>query len=318
MRLEKQFEASQHGLNPVNYKQHPADIVVDSALVNSRAVVSFGAGVTTQELNDALESAKVFTMGPSNGEISVAGGWAQSGGHGPLTSTYGLGADQVLEYQVVTADGELTIANTVTNTDLFWALRGGGGGTFGIVVQATVKTYPSPAISVSSFWLNTTKTSPRGEIYSAAAYLHSQFPTLNSQGVQGYYFLYSDAIRGVFLIEDKGILVARRLWQPVLRRLQSFKGMAPVIQRHDRYSNFKEFFDATFGMLNQTDYDSNEKCKRRLDWHPTLFECEFNSTTRSADLRRRQRLRRIRRQRPGPTDVLDPVGFGHHHTCSLS
>lgn len=68
-------------------------------------------------------------------------------GHGPLTSKYGLGVDQVLEYKVVTADGNLMVANNITNTDLFWALRGGGGGTFGVIVEATVKAYPTPNIS---------------------------------------------------------------------------------------------------------------------------------------------------------------------------
>lgn len=40
---------------------------------------------------------------------------------------------------MVTADGQLLVANTVTNEDLFWALRGGGAGTWGVVVEATLK-----------------------------------------------------------------------------------------------------------------------------------------------------------------------------------
>jgi FAD/FMN-containing dehydrogenase len=56
---------------------------------------------------------------------------------------YGLGVDNMLEYKVVTADGNLTIANAVTNPDLFWALRGGGGGTWGVVVEATMKVMPT-------------------------------------------------------------------------------------------------------------------------------------------------------------------------------
>lgn len=56
-----------------------------------------------------------------------------------MSMEYGLGADNVLEYKVVTPDGKLTIANAVTNTDLFWALRGGGPSTWGVVVEATVK-----------------------------------------------------------------------------------------------------------------------------------------------------------------------------------
>jgi FAD/FMN-containing dehydrogenase len=49
------------------------------------------------------------------------------GGHGFLTSKVGLGADQVLSLELVTADGRFVTADPNTNTDLFWALRGGGG-----------------------------------------------------------------------------------------------------------------------------------------------------------------------------------------------
>jgi FAD/FMN-containing dehydrogenase len=63
----------------------------------------------------------------------------QGGGHSPFSPLFGLGADNVLEFKVVTADGKLVVANDVVNQDLFWALRGGGGGTWGVVVEATVK-----------------------------------------------------------------------------------------------------------------------------------------------------------------------------------
>jgi hypothetical protein len=46
---------------------------------------------------------------------------------------------------VVTADGKTVIANPYQNKDLFWALRGGGGGTFGVVTKMTLKTYPLPS-----------------------------------------------------------------------------------------------------------------------------------------------------------------------------
>jgi FAD/FMN-containing dehydrogenase len=52
---------------------------------------------------------------------------------------YGLAVDNVVEMKVVTADGRLVVANEVSNPDLFWALRGGGAGTWGVVVEATVK-----------------------------------------------------------------------------------------------------------------------------------------------------------------------------------
>jgi hypothetical protein len=45
--------------------------------------------------------------------VRIAGGWGQLGGHGPLTNMYGLGVDQWLEFQIVTADGKLMVANEV-------------------------------------------------------------------------------------------------------------------------------------------------------------------------------------------------------------
>jgi hypothetical protein len=52
------------------------------------------------------------------------GGWVSYGGHGPVSAHYGLGADQVLEMEIVTADGVLRTVNETSDADLFWALRG--------------------------------------------------------------------------------------------------------------------------------------------------------------------------------------------------
>ena len=60
-------------------------------------------------------------------------GLVQSGGFGSYSKRYGLAAGSLLEAEVVTADGKIRIANACTNADLFWALKGGGGGTFGVV-----------------------------------------------------------------------------------------------------------------------------------------------------------------------------------------
>ena len=60
--------------------------------------------------------------------VGIAGGFLQGGGHSAYTSYYGLAADQVLSIQAVTSDGRFVTADFETNTDLFWAFRGGGGG----------------------------------------------------------------------------------------------------------------------------------------------------------------------------------------------
>jgi len=82
--------------------------------------------------------------------IGANGGWFASGGHGNLASLYGLGADQALELHVVTADGRYVIANELQNTDLFFALRGGGGSTYGVVTSVVVRVYPPTTLASSS------------------------------------------------------------------------------------------------------------------------------------------------------------------------
>lgn len=125
-----------------------------------------------------------------SGSVKTAGGWGQTAGHAPLSAYFGLGVDQVLEYKIVTPDGKLRVANRIINSDLFWALRGGGGGTFGIVVEATVRAYPTPKITVTNWWINSTDTGiiAGDGFWNAMQYLHQQFPQLSAKGAQGYYY----------------------------------------------------------------------------------------------------------------------------------
>ena len=60
---------------------------------------------------------------------------------------YLIGVDNVLEMTIVTADGNHVISNAYLNSDLFWALRGGGGGTWGVVTSVTYKLTP-PLLSL--------------------------------------------------------------------------------------------------------------------------------------------------------------------------
>ena len=76
--------------------------------------------------------------------VGVAG-LIQSGGFGSFSKGYGMAAAGLLEAEVVTADGIVRIANACTNPDLFWALKGGGGGSFGVVTKLTLRTHALPA-----------------------------------------------------------------------------------------------------------------------------------------------------------------------------
>ena len=103
--------------------------------------VRVGPGCTTGEVDHATHA---FGQAVPFGIISTTGvaGLTLSGGHGYLSKQYGLAVDNLLEADVVLADGSFVTASESENTDLLWALRGGGGN-FGVVTSFLFRTNPA-------------------------------------------------------------------------------------------------------------------------------------------------------------------------------
>ncbi|CAF1654522.1 unnamed protein product [Rotaria magnacalcarata] len=85
-------------------------------------------------------------FGGSCNPVGGTGGFLQGGSHSLLSSWKGLGVDQVLEYDVVTEDGQRKIVSPCQNSDLFYALSGGVGGTYDVVVSVVLRIFRSPHI----------------------------------------------------------------------------------------------------------------------------------------------------------------------------
>ncbi|CAF3591691.1 unnamed protein product [Rotaria sp. Silwood1] len=115
-------------------------------LTNVSNAIRIEAGVQWGEVYRLLSNFNLVAIGAASGTVSAVGGYLQGGGHSPLSRWKGMAADQVLEYDVVTADGQRQTINACQNGDLFWALSGGGGGTYAIVLSAVVRTFSSPYI----------------------------------------------------------------------------------------------------------------------------------------------------------------------------
>jgi len=98
-----------------------------------------GAGIQVEEAYVAARAYNFLVVGGDCDTVGVAGGYLQGGGHSALSSLYGLGSDHVLEWEVVDGTGRLLRATPHQNQDLYWALSGGGGGTYGIVSSVVVK-----------------------------------------------------------------------------------------------------------------------------------------------------------------------------------
>jgi FAD/FMN-containing dehydrogenase len=105
--------------------------------------VSIEAGAYWRQAYDAVTTkGGRYVQGGGCMTVGVAG-LVLGGGFGSHSKAYGLAGASLLEAEVVTADGEVRIANACTNPDLFWALKGGGGG-FGVVTRVTLRTHPLP------------------------------------------------------------------------------------------------------------------------------------------------------------------------------
>jgi FAD/FMN-containing dehydrogenase len=129
-------------------------IVVDVSALNSVKVrsdgtVVVGAGTRLSDVYAALAAAGRALPGGSCPTVGIAG-LTLGGGIGVLCRAYGLTCDRLRAADVVTADGDIRTVDAHRDPDLFWALRGGGGGNAAIVTAFTFETVPAPAVSTFS------------------------------------------------------------------------------------------------------------------------------------------------------------------------
>ena len=109
-------------------------VVVDAAA--RRAVI--GAGATFGHINAVLNGYQLHMPGGACEDVAIAG-YMQGGGYGFTSREYGMNCDNVIDVTVMLADGSIVMASESVNSDLFWAIRGGTGNNFGVLLQATYR-----------------------------------------------------------------------------------------------------------------------------------------------------------------------------------
>lgn len=155
----------------------------------------FGAGVTVEEVYHAAEAQNTTVQGGICPSVGWAGGFIQGGGHNPLSGLYGMAADSILAFQVVLPSGHFVTASETTHPDLFWALRGGGGGTYGIVTSVITKAHPNTDVTLTSFILGNstdgTQTVSRENFFKAVRKFWELFPEYTDARTYSFFFIFN-------------------------------------------------------------------------------------------------------------------------------
>jgi hypothetical protein len=222
--------------------KHSAVVVGGSNPVSHKAINSGGYAQSSHTHPKIAQSVGVI-------------GWFQGGGHGPLSSTYGMGADNLLQATLVTPTGELLTVNECQYPDLFYALRGGGGGTWGIVLSVVMKAYPTPQTSMHVLSLQATQINRDStkRFWDLMAYIHSEMPRLKDGGMQGYYGMVgppinpSYALQWGFYLFDKPNGTAEELFAPIKKRLDDEGHNFAYFTQVRSAPTFFELYNASIG-----------------------------------------------------------------------
>ena len=165
------------------WMHHLKDIEIfdyNSSTYSGKAI-KMGAGVQGFEAYEAAHAQGLAVVSGECPTVGIAGGYTQGGGHSALASKYGLAADQTLEWELVTGTGEILTANREGNSDLYWALSGGGGGTYGVTTSLTSKAHPDIPMSGANLSFSSQNLS-QDDYYNAIEAYHALLPTIVDAG----------------------------------------------------------------------------------------------------------------------------------------
>jgi FAD/FMN-containing dehydrogenase len=145
-----QARARSGGHSYAGYSTLSNGVVLDLRELNSVRVdksagtATIGAGAQLIDISAGLAKAGAMLPVGSCPSVGVSG-VTLGGGFGLASRRFGLTADNLIAAQIVTADGQLRTVNARSDPNLLWALKGGGGGNFGVVTEFTFNIHPLPA-----------------------------------------------------------------------------------------------------------------------------------------------------------------------------
>jgi hypothetical protein len=217
------------------------------------------------------------------------GGYIQGGGHSPLSSIHGIAADQALSFEVVLASGRFITASATQNPSLFWALRGGGGSTFGVVTSVTIKAYPTIPVTVTQFSFGVGGNVTYDAFWAGMRAYFSHFIEFPAAGTYAYFFVLP-APAPILLMEpffapNLSAAETSALLQPWLNELAALGIVVEPVYNH--YPSFYSAWMANFPqeIVGQDDVFIGSRLFPRQNWeNETLLNATFEEYKKSSDL----------------------------------
>jgi hypothetical protein len=162
---------------------------------------------------------------------------------------------------VVTPTGEILIANECQNSDIFWASRGGGGGTYGVITKITMKAYPMPQTTLWQWYIKSQNGTSTDDWWKLVADLHALMVDINNKGFQGYYTITRDAeglwdFGGFFLAYDKSNATIQQILTPFATKLNASADLASIDTW--KVKSYDTWIDAYNALPTQSSTDSKD------------------------------------------------------------
>jgi hypothetical protein len=181
----------------------------------------------------------------------------------------------VLEAQVILANGSIVVANPCINPDLFTALRGGGGGTYGVVISVTIKAHPSRPVVAHTLAIVPTSTSNLNPFLDAITDLYTFYPTLSESGFSGYgswsindpITTYGNSPAGykhAFAALDKPLVSAKSALEPILDTL-SVHDAIDIFVSWFEFPSYAAYYRAMSGVHQKTGVPETSLASRMFD-----------------------------------------------------
>ncbi|KAF1954516.1 FAD-binding domain-containing protein [Byssothecium circinans] len=230
------------------FKFHRNYIPQSCSQNNSHMAATLGAGEQDDDVFQAMAKHNAVTVGGTFDTVGIVG-WSTGGGHGWLTSSYGMGADNIFEVEMATPSGDIVIANECQNADIFWAIRGGGGGTFGVITRITMKAYTMPQTTQWLWNVSANNGTDARNWWKLVAELHAKMVKINELGFQGYYTISGPkngplSMGGYFLAYDKRNSSIESTLEPFISLMNSAKDLASLSSNITRYDRWIDAYNA--------------------------------------------------------------------------